>query len=56
MTVALPHLIFLTVLLAAAWIVWITDRNWPWHDTATAVPAAVVAGLATGYILSAWMA
>lgn len=48
------HLAFVTVLWLAGFVAWVTDRRWPWTQTAMAMPAAVVAGLGAGYFLAAW--
>jgi len=52
--IALPHLVFLTVLFAAGFTAWLLDRTWPWHDSAAALPAAIVAGLGAGLFIGAW--
>ena len=48
-------LTFLTVMFVAGMVAWITDRSWPWTDTAAAFPAAIVAGLGAGLFLGAWL-
>ena len=47
-------LLFLTVAWLAGLAAWLTDRRWPWHDTAAAFPAAIIAGLGAGIFLGAW--
>ena len=46
-------LTFLTILWLAGFVTWLT-RHWPWHDTAAALPAAIIAGLGAGIFLGAW--
>ena len=50
--IALPHLLFLTVMGLFAWIAWALDVA-AWDD-ATAVSATVVMGLGTGLLIGAW--
>ena len=51
--IAMPHLLFLTVVFAAGLIAWILDlAHW---DTPTAVAGTIVAGLGAGAFLGAWM-
>lgn len=53
--IALPHLMFLTVLFVAGVVAWLTSRAWPWHDTPAAIAAGIVAGLGAGLFLNAWL-
>ena len=53
--IAMPHLIFLTLMFAAALVAWALDTRWPWSDSAAAIPAVIVAGMAGGMILGAWI-
>ena len=50
--IAMPHLLFLTVVFAAGLIAWILDLN-RW-DTPTAVAGTIVAGLGAGVFLGVW--
>ena len=52
--IAMPHLIFVTVLFVAGLVAWILDLN-RW-DTPTAVAGTIVAGLGAGIFLAAWAA
>ncbi len=54
--IAMPHLLFLTLLFAAALVAWALDTRWPWTETAAAIPAAIIAGLGAGIFLAAWSA
>ena len=47
-------LAFLTVCWLAGFVAWVTDRRWPWTETAAAFPAAIIAGLGAGIFLGAW--
>lgn len=50
--IAMPHLLFLTVVFAAGLVAWILDlAHW---DTPTAVAGTIVAGLGAGIFLAAW--
>ncbi|MBP7973406.1 MAG: hypothetical protein KAZ48_11455, partial [Candidatus Nanopelagicales bacterium] len=49
-------LTFLTVCWLAGFVAWVTDRRWPWTETAAAIPAAIIAGLGAGIFLAAWSA
>lgn len=52
--IAMPHLLFLSVLFLAGLIAWILDlANW---DTPTAVAGTIVAGIGAGLFLGAWVA
>lgn len=53
--IALPHLIFLSVLFAAGFVAWVTDRRRPGllSDTVVAFGGAVSLGLATGWVIGA---
>ena len=53
--IAMPHLIFLTFLFLAALVAWALDTRWPWSDSAAAIPAVIVAGMAGGMILGAFV-
>ena len=53
--IAMPHLIFLTLTFLAALVAWALDTRWPWTETAAAIPAVIVAGMAGGLILGAWL-
>ena len=53
--IAMPHLIFLTLMFLAALVAWALDTRWPWTETAAAIPAVIVAGLTGGMILGAWI-
>ena len=48
-------LTFLSLLWLAGFVAWVTDRRWPWHDSAAALPAAIVAGLGAGLFIGAWL-
>ncbi len=52
--IAMPHLLFLSVLFLAGLTAWILDLN-RW-DTPTAVAGTIVAGLGAGVFLAAWAA
>ena len=51
--IALPHLIFLTVLFVAGLVAWALDFGG--HDTPTAVAGTIVAGLGAGVFLGVWL-
>lgn len=51
--IAMPHLLFLSVLFLAGLIAWIVDLN-RW-DTPTAVAGTIVAGLGAGVFFGAWI-
>ena len=53
--IAMPHLIFLTLMFAAALVAWALDTRWPWTETAAAIPAVIVAGMAGGLLIGAWV-
>ena len=53
--IAMPHLIFLTFLFLAALVAWALDTRWPWSDSAAAIPAVIVAGLAGGLLIGAFV-
>ena len=53
--IAMPHLIFLTFLFLAALVAWALDTRWPWSDSAAAIPAVIVAGMAGGLLIGAWI-
>jgi hypothetical protein len=50
--IAMPHLLFLTVVFAAGLVAWVVDLGE--HDTVTAVAGTVVAGLGAGIFMGAW--
>jgi hypothetical protein len=52
--IAMPHLLFLTVVFAAGLVAWVVDLGE--HDTVTAVAGTIVAGLGAGVFLAAWAA
>ena len=52
--IAMPHLLFLTVVFAAGLVAWVVDLGE--HDTPTAVAGTIVAGLGAGIFLAAWAA
>ena len=52
--IAMPHLLFLTVVFAAGLVAWVVDLGE--HDTVTAVAGTVVAGLGAGIFLGVWAA
>lgn len=51
--IAMPHLIFLTVLFVAGLIAWAIDVDRA--DTPLLVASTVIAGLGSGSFLSAWV-
>jgi hypothetical protein len=52
--IAMPHLLFLSVLFLAGLTAWAVDlAHW---DTPTAVAGTIVAGLGAGVFLAAWAA
>ena len=51
--IAMPHLIFVTVLFAAGLVAWVVDLGE--HDTVTAVAGTIVAGLGAGVFLGVWL-
>ncbi len=52
--IAMPHLVFLSILFTAGLLAWILDlAHW---DTPTAVAGTIVAGLGAGVFLAAWAA
>ncbi len=51
--IAMPHLLFLSVLFLAGLTAWILDLN-RW-DTHTAVAGTIVAGLGAGVFLGVWL-
>ena len=53
--IAMPHLIFVTALFLAALVAWALDTRWPWSDSAAAIPAVIVAGMAGGLLIGAWV-
>ena len=53
--IAMPHLIFLTLMFAAALVAWALDTRWPWTETAAAIPAVIVAGLTGGLLIGAFV-
>ena len=53
--IAMPHLLTLTLMFAAALVAWALDTRWPWTETAAAIPAVIVAGMAGGMILGAFV-
>ncbi len=53
--IAMPHLLFLTLMFAAALVAWALDTRWPWSDSAAAIPAVIVAGLAGGLLIGAFV-
>jgi len=53
--ITMPHLIFLTFLFLAALVAWALDTCWPWTETAAAIPAVIVAGMAGGMLIGAWL-
>ena len=52
--IAMPHLLFLTVLFVAGLIAWALDFGR--YPTSVILPGAVVAGLGAGLFLGAWVA
>lgn len=50
---ALPHLVFLTVLFVAAVLAWMFDVDR--HDTPLLVAGTVIAGIGGGLFLGAWV-
>lgn len=50
--IALPHLLFLTVLFVAGLVAWALDFGR--YPTAVILPGAVVAGIGAGAFLAAW--
>lgn len=50
--IALPHLIFLTLLALGALVLWLLDVKR--MDTATQVAGAIVMGLGVGMLMGAW--
>ena len=51
--IAMPHLLFLTLLFVAGLLAWILDlARW---DTPTAVAGTIVAGLGAGIFLGVWL-
>ena len=53
--IAMPHLLTLTFLFLAALVAWALDTRWPWSDSAAAIPAVIVAGLAGGLLIGAFV-
>ena len=53
--IAMPHLLFLTLMFAAALVAWALDTRWPWSDSAAAIPAVIVAGMAGGLLIGAFV-
>ena len=53
--IAMPHLLFLTVLFVAGLVAWALDTRWPWSESAAAIPAVIVAGMAGGLLIGAWL-
>ena len=53
--IAMPHLLTLTFLFLAALVAWALDTRWPWSDSAAAIPAVIVAGMAGGLLIGAWI-
>ncbi len=51
--IAMPHLLFLTVVFAAGLAAWAVDLGE--HDTVTAVAGTVVAGLGAGMFIAAFV-
>jgi hypothetical protein len=51
--IAMPHLLFLTVVFAAGLVAWVVDLGE--HDTVTAVAGTIVAGLGAGVFLGVWL-
>jgi len=51
--IAMPHLLFLTVLFVAGLVAWAVDLGG--HDTPTAVAGTIVAGLGAGVFLGVWL-
>lgn len=52
--IAMPHLVFLSILFTAGLVAWVVDLGE--HDTVTAVAGTIVAGLGAGMFLNAWIA
>ena len=52
--IAMPHLLFLTVVFAAGLVAWVVDLGE--HDTVTAVAGTIVAGLGAGMFWAVWAA
>ena len=50
--IAMPHLLFLTVLFVAGLVAWALDFGR--YPTSVILPGAVVAGLGAGAFLGAW--
>ena len=48
-------LTFLSICWLAGFVTWVTDRRWPWAETAAAIPAAIITGLGAGILLGAWV-
>ena len=51
--IAMPHLLFLTVLFVAGLVAWALDFGR--YPTSVILPGAVVAGLGAGVFLGAWI-
>ena len=51
--IAMPHLLFLTVVFAAGLVAWVVDLGE--HDTVTAVAGTIVAGLGAGLFIAAFV-
>lgn len=52
--IAMPHLLFVTILYVAALVAWAVAPWWPWKDTGAVAAATVVAGLGAGIVIGAW--
>jgi len=50
--IAMPHLLFLTVLFVAGLVAWALDFGR--YPTSVILPGAVVAGIGAGLFLAAW--
>lgn len=51
--IAMPHLLFLTVLFVAGLVAWALDFGR--YPTSVILPGAVVAGIGAGVFLGAWI-
>ena len=51
--IAMPHLIFVTVLFVAGLVAWALDFGR--YPTSVILPGAVVAGIGAGVFLGAWI-
>ena len=51
--IAMPHLIFVTVLFVAGLTAWVLDFGR--YPTSVILPGAVIAGLGAGLFMAAWV-